>query len=314
MLTAGIALAGCPSDDGEEMNVLPTASAGSGDTSAGSGSVTTTDPTGVDDSSGGGGMVEFPQTYRFDCIDIRIIGDGDGDGEADGTSFQGNVLQNAWTNDIAGYKLNILLTVAERDDAGGTAMIAVGSGVGTSTSDLCIEATTNNGATYMAGYEAGVGEWVGADAMTCSAAEASTAGGTYTFSLTPDDVIYVYAEDDDGTTFNCNPSGAFPDAVPVRAIEATVTVPDDAGPGYGELTGCLTEAEAGQLCSCLGVCAGDSPAECAGCPMGARPLAALLDGVGPSNRCTTLMGENAFDLTLGFSTSPIPNEPVPCGG
>ena len=88
----------------------------------------------------------------------------------------------------------------------------------------------------------------------------------------------------------------------------------DAGPGYGELTGCLTEAEATQLCSCLGLCAGEADPECGGCPTGARPLAALLDGVGPSNRCTDLMGEPAFDLTLGFSTTAIPNEPTACGG
>jgi hypothetical protein len=313
MLTLSWGSLGCPSDDGEEMNVLPTAGADSGDSGSADGTPTTTDPTGVDDSSGGG-MVEFPQTYRFDCIDIRVVGDGDGDGEADGTAFQANVLQNAWSNDIAGFKLNILLTVNERDDAGGTAMVTVGSGVGTSAADMCVEATTANGVTYQAGYAAGTGEWGGAGPDTCSEASTDAAGGTYTFGLTTNDVIYVYAEDDDGTTFNCNPTGAFPNAVPIRAVEAVVTVASDAGPGYGELTGCLTEAEAGQLCSCLGACLGDTAhPDCGGCPNGSTPLASLLSGVGPSNRCTDLMGESAFDLTIGFSVSSVPTEPVLCG-
>lgn len=312
-----VAPPGCGGDDAEEMNVLPTASAdgsgGSGDDGVSATTPTSTDPTdptvGVDETGTGGGA-SFPVTYRFDCIEIVAIGDGDMDGEPDGEAFQANVLQQAWSADIMGHKLNIMLTVLERDDAAGTAMIEIGSGVGTGDADLCTETTTQQ-PPRMAGYQAGVSEW-GAGA-TCSAAATDGGVGTYTFALDPSEVVYVYAEDDDGTTFNCVPDGSAPDAVPVRAIEASVTIAAGESTGHGQLQGCLTRAEASALCSCLGECVGEPDPDCGGCPAGAHPLESLLGTIGPTTRCTELMGEEAFDLVIGFVTSEIPINPEVCG-
>lgn len=312
---SALPLLACSGDDSEE-NVLPTASADGSGTAADDGgatSMTTTpgdDGGTVDDTGTGGAAPTFPVTYRFDCIDIIAIGDGDMDGEPDGTALQANILENAWANDISGYKLNIMLTVSERDDAAGTATLEIGSGVGPDPGNLCTEATTMQ-PPRMATYTVGSTEW--AAGGTCSEAASEGGAGTYNFALTPQDVVYVYAEDDDGTTFNCVPDGSAPDAVPVRAIEASVTVQPGEKIGYGQLSGCLTRAEAGALCSCLGECAGEPDPECDGCPAGAHPLESLLGGIGPTDRCTELMGEEAFDLVIGFVTSEMPINPDVCG-
>ena len=314
LFSSVFATAACSGDDSEEMNVLPTASAsGTAGDDGGSMSMSSSPTDGggtVDDTGTGGGAQTFPVTYRFDCIDIKIVGDGDGDGEADGTAFQANVLEQTWGSDIDGYKLNIMLTVSERDDAAGTATLEIGSGVGPDASSLCTEPTTMQ-PPRMATYTPGVSEW-GAGG-TCSEASTEGGAGTYNFALGPEEVVYVYAEDDDGTAFNCVPDGSAPDAVPVRAIEASVTVAPGESTGYGELSGCLTLAEAGALCSCLGACMGEAHEDCGGCPVGARPLGSLLSGINPSNRCTELMGEDAFDLVIGFVTAEIPSNPDVCG-
>jgi hypothetical protein len=58
---------------------------------------------------------------------------------------------------------------------------------------------------------------------------------------------------------------------------------------------------------------GGSSPECGGCPDGSRPLAALLQGINPSERCTTTMGVDAYDLTLGFTTTLLDAVPEACG-
>lgn len=315
LLVSTFASTACSGDDSEEMNVLPTASATGGATAGddgGSMSMTSSPDDGAtaDDTGTGGGAQTFPVTYRFDCIDIRIVGDGDGDGEADGTAFQAGILEQAWSSDIENYKLNIMLTVLERDDAAGTASLLIGSGIGPDAATLCTEPTTMQPA-RPATFSPGTSEWGAGE--TCSAAATEGGAGTYNFALGPEEVVYVYAEDDDGTTFNCVPDGSAPDAVPVRAIEASVTVAPGESTGHGELSGCLTLAQAGALCSCLGACTGEAHEDCGGCPVGARPLGLLLDGINPSTRCTELMGEDAFDLVIGFVTAEIPNNPEVCG-
>lgn len=303
VVAAALWLGGCGGQEGNEPNMLPSAAQSS------SGA---TDETGVADDNGQtestAGAEMFPQTYRFSCVDIQIVGDGDGE------AFQAIVLEGAWGADIAAFKLNIMLTVVERDDEAGTATLRVTSGVGTSAGDLCDQPSTIT-SDLSAVYEPGVASWQDAsDQMICSQDGAGSDGvGTYDFALGPDDVVYVYAEDDDGTTFNCVPGGGKPNAVPIRAIEARVTMAPGEQVGYGNLTGCLAVSEATELCSCIGMCVGDPHPDCGGCPIGARPLATLLQGLNPSPRCTDLLGEDAFDLQLGMATEALGYATASCG-
>ena len=306
--TANAGLTACGGKEGNEPNALPSAP----------GTTTGSDDDDDDDVGPGDGMPTegmdtegpdaFPRTYRFDCVDIQIVGDGDGE------AFQAVVLENAWTADIRDTKLNILLTVVERDEEAGTARLQVTSGVGSSASDLCNEPGSVS-EVFDAGYEPSVSSWTDArDEMLCSKDGAGvSAAGTYELNLGPEQVVYVYAEDDDGTTFNCTPPDELPDAVPIRAVEARVTVDPDEQVGSGSLLGCLSVSEASGLCSCIGACIGEPHEDCGGCPDGSRPLSVLLEGINPSRRCTELLGEDAFDLQLGLVTEVLGYVPETCG-
>ena len=255
----------------------------------------------------------FPATYRFNCMDIVAMGDSNGDGAPDADAIQATLLENTWGSDIDNFKLNVLLTVRERDDAAGTAVIAIGSGIGTATTDQCVEGTTES-PEYAATFDAEATMWQpsgGAD--SCVEAGSGASGGTYGLELGPDDVVYIYAEDDDGTAFNCVPGGAAPNGVPLHAIRATVTVDESGQVAGGEMTGCLVESEARTLCSCLGACGGAAHPDCGGCPDGGVPLAELLGSVGPTDDCTERMGETAFDFTAGFTTQLLTEVPNSCG-
>lgn len=307
----------CGDDGGGGNNVLPTASdSGTGDVTAGSGSgpgETTVAET-ADTTAGGGGPM-LPATYRFDCIDVVRMGDGNADGEPDGEAIQAVLLENTWAADIAAFKLNIMLTVRSRDDAAGMAELLIGSGIGPDASGLCTEPTTATGP-RPASFDASVATWQpsSVEGSCAEAAAGGSFGGTYTFEVATDDTIYIYAQDTDGTVFNCVPGGGAPNAVPLHAIEATVTVDEDERVAAGELTGCLVDSEAQTLCSCLGECVGSPNPDCGGCPDGSVPLAQLLGGVGPTTRCTELMGETAYDLTVGFTTQRLDvDEPMTCG-
>ena len=140
-------------------------------------------------------------------------------------------------------------------------------------------------------------------------------GGTYTLELGAADTIYVYAQEADGTELNCVPAAGDdpPDAVPLHAVQATLTMDADAGIAAGELTGCLLASEAAELCSCLSNCSGSGHPDCGGCPDGSVPLSALLGGVGPTERCTNTMGETAYDLRVRFTTRRIADvQPMEC--
>jgi hypothetical protein len=307
----------CGDDEGGEQNVLPTASdSGTGDATADSngpgGPDTGTDATA--DTTAGTELM-FPATYRFDCIDIVQIGDSDGDGQPDGEAIQGLLLENTWVSDIEAFKLNIMLTVRTRDDAAGMAELLIGSGIGTGASDLCTEPTTAVDP-QTASFDATVAEWQRSTTMgTCAepAASSDGSGGTYVLELAPEDTVYIYAQDTDGTVFNCAQGGGAPNAVPLHAIRATVTVDDSEQMAAGQLTACLVDSEAQSLCSCLGQCSGTASPDCGGCPDGSVPLAQLLAGVGPTDNCTELMGETAYDLTVGFATRRLAiDEPMLC--
>lgn len=315
--------AACGSDDVEPPNVLPTASASDGSTGS-TGATNPTSPTMGEEGSTAveptadtteGTEVVFPATYRFDCIDIVEMGDGNADGQPDGKSIQATLLENTWAADIDAHKLNVMLTVRSRDDAAGMAELLIGSGIGPSNDDLCTEPTTASDP-QTATFDAEQAQWQpsGASGSCAEPAAGGGFGGTYTFELSAADTIYIYAEDDDGTVFNCVPGGGAPNAVPLHAIQATVTVDAAEQIAAGQLTGCLVDAEAQDLCSCLGECTGAANPDCGGCPDGSVPLAQLLGGVGPTDRCTDIMGETAYDLTVGFTTRRLGiDEPMVCG-
>jgi hypothetical protein len=304
------ALAGCPAeDDGSTTNVLPTQggtdeSSGMGTSSA---SMTSTSMTTTADSSGG--ETVLPAAYRFECVDIQVLGD------ADGTAFQAGLLEDTWNSDIDNYKLNIIFEVMSREEAGGMAEVAIRSGIGTGPDDQCSEPSSET-AVIDVQYDPASTLWgPSTDEGTCSAmAAGGSSDGSYTMMLPADTVVYIYAQDTDGTTFNCTADTALPDAVPVRAVEAEITVAND-GSAAGTLTGCLLGSEAQALCSCLGMCSPDlmNP-DCAGCPNGSVPLQSLLSGINPSMRCSDLTGADAYDITLGFNATALPTVPMTCGG
>jgi hypothetical protein len=300
----------CPKDDDGE-NVLPTQGDTSDDSASSGGSVSATESVdGADttaDATGGG--TAFPQAYRFECVEIQILGDADGD------ALQAQVLENTWNSDIDNYKLNIVFELVSRDDAAGTGTVGIRSGVGTGAGDLCAEATSESDV-YDVTWDAALTTWEPVETgEVCSAmaAPGTASGGTYTMTLPTESTVFIYAQDTDGTTFNCTADRGLPDAVPIRAVEATLTASVDGGSVAGNLLGCLREDEAEALCSCLGMCNPEIMNEnCGGCPNGSIPLRSLLGDINPSQRCTDLLGGNAYDIGLGFTASALPSVPQTC--
>lgn len=318
MLALALGMAACgDTSSGDEGNVLPTqANTEDSGSSAGSMSMTgamtmTTMTTTADTTDGDTGTLPgAPAAYRFECVDIQMLGD------ADDSVLQARLLEDTWGSDIDDYKLNIIFEVASRDDAAMTAEVGIRSGIGSGAGDMCAEPTSQTALIPIAFDPASTLWEPSAAEGECSAMAASgaTSGGSYTMSLGTDVVVYIYAQDTDGTTFNCT-ADASPDAVPVRAVEAELTVSADGTQVAGSLTGCLLDSEASSLCSCLGACNPEAMNEnCADCPDGSVPLKSLLQGIGTSPRCTELTGVDAYDLTLGFSGLALPNVPMTCGG
>lgn len=295
---------------GDEANQLPTqASADDSDSGqAGTTAMTTaaeaTAGTAVADSTGAGPT--FPVAYRFDCVDIQIVGD------VDGTALTAQVLENTWGADIMNHKLNIIFEIVAGGDP--TAMAGIRSGIGTSDSDLCSEPSSESPVIDV-GYDPEMSLYVATSAQgECSKdADGAASAGSYSLMLGAADTVYIYAQDTDGTVFNCTADAATPDAVPIHAVQADVTVTPDGEALAGYLTGCLLRSEAELLCSCLGECAGSANPSCAGCPDGSRPLPVLLGGVNPSPNCTAVMGADAYDLGIGFTATALPNVPTACG-
>lgn len=308
---------GCTNGEGNEPNVLPDPSGG-GSTTATTSTPTSSTTAVAEASSDSGSETEAPaddtpKTYRFDCIDIQGVGD------ADGSAIQAQVLENTWSNDIDLFKLNIMLEVESRDFEAGEAQLGIRSGVGPDGSGLCAEENTISDLIPVS-FVQGETRWAGSTAVgECSTPSSGTSGNSYEMQLPPERVVYIYAEDDDTTTFNCTPDAGTPDAVPIRAVQAEVSTDANENVIWGTLDGCLLQSDAAALCSCLGSCGGSGPddlqteGECAGCPTGGNPLEVLLGGVNPSDNCTSVMGAPAFDLTIGFSGSKLPNVPTACG-
>lgn len=321
-LTIGSSASACTDDAGSEENIFPS----DGTTAAMTTSTTTTTttttnasmtsttalPTDTDPPETDTNVVDTPRTYRFTCIDIQGIGNAGPD------AFQAQVLENTWVADIAATKINILLEVAEDDPEAGEGMIGIRSGVGPSPDALCTEPSTESPLVPVVVSDGDV-RWVpNAADGECSMPGSGDAGRTYELNLGADDLVYIYSEDDNTVTFNCTPD-ATPDAVPLRALQAEVSVDPTLQTISGSLVGCLALSEGAALCSCLGMCAATGPGDvqadgdCGGCPTGAVPLTTLLGDVGASDNCTNLLGEPAFDLTIGFVAQQLPTPPTSCG-
>jgi hypothetical protein len=250
---------------------------------------------------------DVPATYRLDCIDIQSLGD------ADDTVFQVATLQNTWASDIAGHKLNILIDLLTIDEAAGAGTVTIRSGIGSGLSNQCTQPDTES-SEFPVVYEPTVSEWEPSDAeATCAAPASGDGSGTYTLELGADELIYIYAEDNDGTAFNCSLDAAAPDAIPISALSATITGTPDRSGLAGTLTGCMKLADGQNTCSCLSVCAGNVHPDCPGCPSGAVPLGLLLGGINSTPHCSDLLGEPAFDITLEFSARRLPGVPTTCG-
>jgi hypothetical protein len=250
---------------------------------------------------------DVPATYRFDCIDIQSLGD------ADETVFQVATLQNTWAADIANFKLNILIDLLDEDPDAGTGTVSIRSGVGGGWSDQCGQSETNS-EEFPVSFEPMVTQWAPSDVEgQCAEASDVSGSGTYTLDMGPDERVFIYAEDDDGTPFNCSLDAGRPDAIPISAVKATISGTADRSVIAGTLTGCMAESDALATCSCLSVCAGNEHPDCGGCPGGAVPLGLLLGGVNSTANCTDLLGETAFDITLEFTARRLGGVPATCG-
>jgi hypothetical protein len=273
----------------------------------GEGSGSTTEGPPIETGETGDPPADVPATYRLDCIDIQMLGD------ANDEVFQVATLQNTWASDISNFKLNILIDLLTEDAAAGTGTVTIRSGIGSGWSDQCTQPDTES-SEFPVIVEPMVTEWEPSDVEgTCAVPAASGGSGTYTLELGAQELIYIYAEDTDGTAFNCSLEDGAPDAIPIAALSATITGSADRSALAGTLTGCMVQADAQNICSCLSVCSGNQHPDCPGCPGGAVPLGLLLGGINSTPYCSDLLGEPAFDVTLEFSARRLANVPETCG-
>ncbi len=291
----------CSSEDAGGDNVLPTATGSSSDWA-------TTEPLGTSGGTNPGAENTFPATFRMSCVDIQSIGD------SDDTVVQAGILEQQWQSDMDNYKLNILVDLLERDDTTGTTMIQIRSGVGTDRARVCSHAPTES-AIHRGAFDPTLAAYGPSDRpdLPCAAASNDVMGGSYSLASMSSDVFHIYAEDDDGTTFNCTPDPNELDAVALHAIQTTFTANEEGTRLFGALTGCLIESEAEALCSCLGICGPSDHPNCGGCPSGSIPLRSLLGDIQPDAACFDTMGTSAFTLTIRFVADRLPTVPASCG-
>lgn len=233
---------------------------------------------------GGAETNAFPGTYRFSLIDILRVGSQE---KGQPAAIQLNILQSQWKEDIGEYKLNILLVVDSVVDSG--ASLWVGSGVGLSAPELCLE-TQASSPLFSADFQDDV----------------------FTFTLPKADRIYIYAQDHDGTTFNCTPDPQLPDAIPLSGVSGTATFGDNPCSLKGTITGCLSVEETKTICTCLKKCSGSQHADCPGCPAGAVPLFGLLGGIQASPECKTATGVDGFIIQVDFEADWVGPPPADC--
>jgi hypothetical protein len=241
-------------------------------------------------------------------MDVQVLG------SADSESIRAGLMEGTWGSDIAGFRLNLLVDFLSLDEASGTGELMVRSGIGKNNNDQCTEPNSDS-QVFPVTFQPGVSAYSADDSEGMCSKEDTTspAFGTFQLDLQPQDVLYIYAENNQGVSFNCT-SDPTPDAVPIRAVSATFTLSEDEQTAWGNLTACMAEAEAETICACLGQCLNpDPPHALCGCNEAASPLSDLLVGVTTTDECTALMGEPAFDVQIGFTTPRLPNIPERCG-
>jgi len=261
----------------------------------------------------------FPAAWRFECININKLGEPTPSGAP---PFQAAVLNRLWLSDIADHRLNILIGIDTLDEAN-QANVYIGSGIGLDDASQCREPTTD-GTRFQAPVEREASRFSAADPAAAGAcavpAEASVkAFGTVDVAVPSTSAIYIYAQNDREVYYNCTPDPALPQAVPLRYVSAVVSVSEDTGAISGELTACLLKSDILTLCSCIGDCLASDPTDviadgqCGGCPRGAAPLTAQLNGLIGSPGCTDKAGGEAFELKATFNARRLPASPEICG-
>jgi hypothetical protein len=266
----------------------------------------------------------FPAAWRFECIHIFKLGEPTPSGMP---PFQATVLNRLWQTDVTDHRLNILIGIDAFNPETKQAEVFIGSGVGIDDATQCREPTTD-GTRFEAPISLDTANHVAQhdpaqSAISCvvDAPAGTEAYGTVNVEVPSTDAIYIYAQNAKEIPFNCTPDPALPQAVPLRYVSADVTLTKDTGEISGELTACLTKADISQLCSCIGDCLAtdknDVVAEgafCAGCPRGAAPLTAQLNGLISSPACTAKTGgAEAYELKASFFARRLPGQPEVCG-
>ena len=255
----------------------------------------------------------WPAAYRVGCLEIRRIGTAGPD------DFQTRLYDGQWSDDIAGFELNILPMVASADPAAGAATLRMASGVGQNSTALCIE-PASFGVSEPGTWTDGRGPLEGVAARCTDDGDSDATGGTATlaFQLPADHVIYIYEQEHDGTTLLTRLGGGAPDALPLHGVRTTLVLTPDRQRVAGALHGCLRQTEATELCACLGNCANRDAADrwpdgpCAGAPRGSVPLLDMLAGVAPSEPCTTEIGVPSYDVDVRYLGVRLPTVPDAC--
>ena len=215
-----------------------------------------------------------PVAFLVDSISIEKLG------SQDSTGFIAMLLAAQWDFDISEQNLNIIFIVKSFDEETGEAVLQVGFGIGDDPTNLCLDDGTLS------------------DDLTLVAPD-RVLGLSF-------DLVSIYSEDENGVPFNCNADPSIPNAVPLRAVGGDMIVSEDWATAAGLMKGCLTEAEAETLCSCVGPCTGEPHPSCDGCPAGSAPLSGSLGTIVTTEECTEKMGEPAFDLHAGLTGVRIP--------
>ena len=218
--------------------------------------------------------VELPMAFLMDSLVIEELGSQSKD------DFMAQLLGAQWAADISKYNLNIILVVEDLDPATGEAELSVGFGIGPDSGTLCFEPKTRTERVWLPEDE-----------------------GLYNLSF---ELVSIYSEDPEGTTFNCNPSPDILDAVPLSSVTGFFDPDEEWTEAVGELVGCLTFAEAETLCTCVGECSGNPNEKCVGCPDGSAPLSERLGTIETTANCTNLMGEESFDLRVSYTAQRVP--------
>lgn len=215
-----------------------------------------------------------PVAFLFESLTIEKLG------SEPATGFIPMLLGAQWDFDVSSHNLNIILMIHSTDEETGASELSVGFGIGDAPGNLCIEPET----------------WTGI-------LDTQAEGRDFALLF---DMVSIYSEDPDGTTFNCNPDPQVLNAVPFSKVEGFAEASEDWNTAVGLLRGCLTLEEAESLCSCVGTCQGDAHPSCGGCPNGSAPLSEKLGNIVTTEECTTKTGEAAFDLHASFTANRIP--------